>query len=262
VAEIAYKDLERRLTPDARKLFSEMVEAHLAAKGDRFFVRADTMGGTGLIFAARGIHRDWHDFDGSALEDLVGYNLLHLSFGGRGSPNYRISGEGLLFHQWLMEEQGAAISQVEDQVQRVLAGDAFAKAHPGAAHHLAEAFSLLWSGTESNQVISEIGDHLRKALMDMTTDILGSEIAPQQEQPVERLRKWLATAQSLSPRDLDVVTQLVELARAVLRLDHRLNHVRDEISKKQPPPSPDEVRRAAFTTAYVCYELERVNTIG
>jgi hypothetical protein len=121
-----------------------------------------------------------------------------------------------------------------------------------------EAFELLWAGAESNQVVSEIGDHLRKALMDVTTDVLGPGTATQQEMPVQRLKEWMTTQTTLSTRDADVVQQLVELARVVLRLDHRLNHVRDETDKGQPLPTPEEVRRAAFTTALVCYELARI----
>lgn len=236
-----------------------MVEAHLAAEpSDRLFIRADTMGGTGLIFAGKGPQRNWQDFDGAAIEDLIGYGLLHLGFGSRGSPNYRISGEGLLFYRWLMAQQGGAVTQMEERVQRALSGDAFAKDHPGAAHHMREAFELLWAGAESNQVVSEIGDHLRKALMDVTTDVLGPGTATQQEMPVQRLKEWMTTQTTLSTRDADVVQQLVELARVVLRLDHRLNHVRDETDKGQPLPTPEEVRRAAFTTALVCYELARI----
>ena len=44
---------------------------------------------------------------------------------------------------------------------------------------------------------------------------------------------------------------------STLRLDHRLNHVRDEVGKGEPTPTYEEMRRAAFLTALVCYELDR-----
>lgn len=259
VAGSSYDEVAKRLTPDARTLFCEMVDAHLASgPGDRLFIRADSMGGTGMIFTGRGSRQDWRDFDGGALDDLVSYGLLHRGFSGQGSANYRVSGEGLHFFRWLMDRQGGAATQMEESVRRVLSGDAFAEAHPGAAHHLREAFDLLWTGNQAHQVTSEIGDHLRKALMDTTTDVLGTDTRGQHEKPVERLREWVTSRPGLAARDADVLNQLVELARVVLRLDHRLNHVRDEADKGQPVPPSEEVRRAAFATALVCYELDRV----
>lgn len=259
VIGISYEELANRLTPDAQTLFCDMVDAHLTAgSGDRLFIRCDTMDGTGMIFAGSELRREWRDFDGGAIDDLVSYGLLHHGFGGRDSPNYRISGEGLHFYRSLMDRQGGAVMQMEHTIQRALAGDAFAKAHPGAAHHLREAFDLLWEGSQAEQIISEIGDHLRKALMDTTTDVLGAGSEGKQEKPAERLKERLSSQPGIGPREAAVLHQLAELVRVVLRLDHRLNHVRDETDKGEPPPTWKEVRRAAFTTAFVCYELDEV----
>lgn len=112
---------------------------------------------------------------------------------------------------------------MEEHVWRALSGDEFAKRHAGAAHHLREAFELIWRGDVAEQVTSEVGDHLRKALMDTVTDLVGDSTAGQQEKPVDRLEHWLAEGTHVTRRDADVVKQLVELARAVLRLDQRLN---------------------------------------
>ncbi|MGH3451085.1 MAG: hypothetical protein ACRDQW_10240 [Haloechinothrix sp.] len=102
---------------------------------------------------------------------------------------------------------------------------------------------------------SEVGDHLRKAIMDTVTDLLGEQ---NQEQPATRLGAWLDRQVSLHSRERQVLTDLVQLTRSVLRLDHRLNHVRDETSKGEPPPDHEEMRRAAFLTAVVCHELDRL----
>lgn len=260
VTAISSEDLADRLTPEARTLFCEMVDAHLTAgSGDRLFIRGDTMDGTGMIFSGPKVRRDWHNFDGGAINDLVSYILLHQGFGGRGSPTYRISGEGLHFYRTLMDCQGSAFTQMEDRVQHARSGDAFAKAHPRAAHHLREAFDLLWQGNQSEQVVSEIGDHLRKGLIDMTTDVLGTGAVGAQEKPVERLKGWISSHPHLGAREADVLHQLAELVKVVLRLDNRLNHMRDEADKGEQPVTWEEVRRAAFATTLVCYELDRVN---
>jgi hypothetical protein len=262
MAGITYEDALARLTPEARTLFAEMVDAHLASAGtgDRLFIRSDSMTGTGMIFTGGApAQRNWRNFDGGAIDDLLSYGLLHLDYSSRGTPNYRVSGEGLAFYRWLMERQGEALAQVEDNVQRLVWGDEFAKAHGGAAHHLREAFDLLWTGRTDDQVVSEVGDHLRKALMDMTNDVVGVETGGKQEQPIDRLDRWLADSSGMAGREAAVIRSLVELARAVLRLDHRLNHIRDEADKGEPPATWEEARRAAFTTAFVCHELDRAS---
>ncbi len=255
---IEYEDLADRLTDEAQELFCEMCSAHVdAGSGDRLFIRSDTMSGTGLIFSGGDIRRDWHGFDGGAIEDLASYGLLHTGYSSRGTPNYRLSGEGQRFYRWLMGQRGAPITQAETEVQHLLAGEQFASGHPSGAHHLGEAFSLLWSGETDDKTVSEIGDHLRKAIMDITSDVAGAD-GGNQEKPIQRLAARLQSASGLSEREAAALTQLVELGRAVFHLDQRLNHIRDESDKGQPLRAWDEVRRAAFLTAFICYELDRL----
>lgn len=256
MAGISYEDLFGRLSPEALSLLREMVAAHLESSGDRMFIRASYLGqrGESLLFTGDGSRRSFDGIDGGAIEDLAAYGLLHVGYSRKGTPNYRVGSEALAFYRWIMEQEGTGVAQVEEQVQRVIEGDAFAQAHPGAAHHLREAFALLWSGRTDDQVVSEVGDHLRKAIMDLTTDLIGG--GGDQERPIARLTERLNQA-TVSDRERAVLSQLVELARVSLRLDHRLNHIRDEADQGEPPATWEEVRRAAFATSLVCYELSR-----
>ncbi len=234
-----------------------MAAAHLESTGNRLFIRTDSLAGTGMTFTGDGSNREFDGFDGGALEELAGWSLLRVSYGSRGSESYRVTGEGQLFFRWLKESRGSAPAQVEDEVQKVVNSAQFALSCPGAARHLSEAFGLLWSGETNDQVVSEIGDHLRKALMDATSEVLGDEARGSQEKPIDRLERHLEDLQ-LPSRESGVLIQLAELARSVLSLDHRLNHIRDEADTGRAEVSWEEVRRAAFTTAFVCYELDRL----
>lgn len=255
---IAYDDLAPRLTGEARDTFVEMVRIHNEAeKGDRFFIESNTTAGRNLHFVGPGSRDGVADVDGGALKDLVGYGLIHQDFSDRGTPNYRVSGEGQQFYRWLMQEKGSAIGQAEEVVRQLLDGDQFASQHASAAHHLSEAFGLLWSNTTDDATISEIGDHLRKALMDVTKDATAGT-AGDHEKPIERLTELVESRNSLSKREKDALVQLVELARTVLRLDQRLNHIRDEKDKDREPAGWPELRRAAFLTALVCYEIAQL----
>lgn len=259
--QISFEELAGRLTPEALDLLREMAAAHLESTGDRLFISTHAFGsGTHLHFLGKGSNRQFSGVDEGALNDLAGWDLLHIGYGERGSPNYRVTGEAQRFYRWLMENEGSPIEQVEEEIQRVTSGSEYAKDHPGAAHHLHEAFELLWNGQVDDRVVSEIGDHLRKALMDATNDVVGAGTEGRQENPIDRLRSHLERM-NLPSREAEVLSQVVELARVVLRLDHRLNHVRDESDKGEPDVSWDEIRRAAFTTAFACFELDRLRNL-
>lgn len=256
MAGMRYGELAERLTPEAMALFKDMVAAHLESTGNRMFIRSDSWGGTRLAFTGDS-SRVFNNIDAGALEDVLSYDLLHVDFSARGTPNYRVSGEAQLFYSWLMQQQGSPIAQVEREVVRLVDSTAFADAHPGGAHHLREAFTLLFSGQTGAQAVSEIGDHLRKALMDVTSDVVGPEAGGAQEQPIKRLEEHIA-ALNLQRREVAVVVQVIELSRVALRLDHRLNHIRDEADQGEPTATWDEIRRAAFATSLACYELDRL----
>lgn len=93
--------------------------------------------------------------------------------------------------------------------------------------------------------------------MDATTEVVGDLSGGMQEKPIQPLDAHLSTF-DVPKREAAVLTQIVELARVVLRLDHRLNHIRYEADLGEPSASWEEVRRAAFATALACYELDRL----
>jgi hypothetical protein len=242
-----------RLDDSAVTMFVEMVETHLSAGGDRVFFRADSGAGTHLFFAGDGADRTWSGFDGGVLEDLVRYGLLSQS-GARRREQYRVTADGKAFYRWLLQQRGDAVAQTDAATLSLVRSAPFVSSHPSAAHHLSEAFDLLLSDRLDDATISELGDHLRKALMDVVADIVPkSEIST--EQPAHRLDSWLGANSAIGDRERAVISELVNLTKAVLRLDHRLNHVRDETHKGEAPATYAEVRRAAFVTAFTCSQL-------
>lgn len=89
--------------------------------------------------------------------------------------------------------------------------------------------------------------------MDIVSDVVGE--AGKQEQPIPRLKAWLEE-RSMADREREVLVALVELARVALRLDDRLNHIRDEADAGEPGATQAELRRAAFVTTLVCEQLD------
>lgn len=249
---VSYETVRQRLSGVPLAFFKEIVEAHLAASGERRFFLSRTMGGTSLFLDATP-RRDWNDVDGGALDDLVGYGLLRFRQPGN-SPIYTITAEGTAFYRWLMHQEGTPIEQSEELIIRFVKGSDFAQRHPGCSQHLGEALDLLRADRTDEQTVSELGAHLRNAAFDLTSDLIGGGY--NREKPVKPLKDAIQQV-AVSGREKAVLGALVDLLAAVLRLDQRITHIRDESDKGLPLREWDEVRRAVHTTVFVCAELDR-----
>lgn len=150
----------------------------------------------------------------------------------------------------------SALGQFEHEVRRLLAGAEYSDAHPGASRFLADAFDLLWSGKTERDVAVRIGDLLSNALVQAIDNLLGPA-PPGEDRPLLRLRDFL-TMLGLPLREAKVAGAVVELARVALRHDHRLSTIHEEVQQGEPDIVWDELRRAAFATAYACYELDQL----
>lgn len=255
---IGYELLRSRLDGEGLDLLRGMIDLHLAAgSGSRFFIFSQTFGGSSLHFVASEAQQTLDNVDKGALTNLVAYGLLHLEYTSRATPNYRVSAEGVAFYRWLRQQDGQAIDQVQISILRLVDSQQFASSHPSASQLLNEVFQLLWSDRSDMSWVSEIGDHLRKALMDTVSDlVVKDDNTP--ERPVDRLRQGLQRLPHLHERERRMIEQLISLTQAVISLDNRLVHVRDEEHKGEPVPTHNEVRRAAFLTAITCVELSEL----
>jgi len=260
VSRIPYETIRERLSGQGLTLFREMAEAHLAATGERTFLYLSHLGGGALLILSAKPRRDWQDVDGGDLRDMANYGLLRQTSYGK-SPGYQVTSEGKAFHRWLMAQEGLPVEQEEVSTVRLVEGGGFARRHPGCSEHLAMAWELLRSDRIDEQAVSALGGHLRNALFDLAADLIGSGTAYAREQPVEPLRRAIRGA-GVSTREQTVLEALVDLLAAVLHLDQRVTHIRDESDRGIPLREWAEVRRAVHTTVFVCAELDRALTIG
>jgi hypothetical protein len=150
----------------------------------------------------------------------------------------------------------SALRSFEDETRRFLSNASYAERHPAVADSLDSAFALLATEKLEPEVVVEIGNHLRDAILGAINEVAGDP-PPGEDHPILRLRDRVA-AEGLAVREGKVVTTVVDLARASLRLDHRLGFARDAEKHGEPAIVWDELRRAAFASAYACYELARL----
>jgi hypothetical protein len=151
----------------------------------------------------------------------------------------------------------SALRVVEDDTRRFLSNGAYAARHEAVAESLDTAFALLAAGKRDPEAIVEVGNHLRDALLRAINDVAGGPPPATVDHPILRLRDYV-TALGLATREAKVATAVVDLARASLRLDHRLGSVNEAEAHGEPAVVMDELRRAAFATAFACYELGRL----
>lgn len=255
VSGIPYETIRERLSGQGLTLFREMAEAHLAATGERTFLYLSRFGaGASMILSAKP-RRDWKDVDGGDLRDMASYGLLRQTSYGK-TPGYQLTSEGKAFYRWLTAQEGLPVDQEEISTVRLVEGEGFARRHPGCSEHLAMAWELLRSDRSDEQTVSALGGHLRNALFDLAVDFVGDSTAYEREKPVQPLKRAVRAA-AVSEREKTVLEALVDLLAAVLALDQRATHIRDESDKGIPLREWDEVRRAVHTTVFLCSELDR-----
>lgn len=247
-----FAEVLRQLTPEARELLIQMVEAHMASEpGDREFMTMRTGAGTIMLFTGSAPFAG-DGIDRTAMNDLASLSVIrHVRNDRHGNAVYDISPNSRTTYGLIMAERGGAVAAIEAPVRRLAESKALAHQHSGVSHHLTEALELLWSESTTDQTVSAFGAHLRSALADLAGDLTLRTSNP--ESVVESLQVWLAGRTQVRSGDA-----LVEMAKTVVSLTQRLTHIRDETAKGRPLEGWHELRRAAFLASMLCFELAEV----
>lgn len=235
------------LSPEPLQLFSELVEAIQNTTGERSIYRMD-FGEASFLFLETAAGRKTWNLDVEKLDSLLEYGLVTRMEGTR----FRVSGDGSAFYAWLQNEQGLPIAQLAQKSLDLVRSAEFASRHASCSHHLSEAFNLLWEGSTENPNVSEIGLHLRNALFDIANDV--NRDGKTSEDLVKRLNGWMSVA-ALQEREREALESLIVFAKTTLSHAQRLTHIRDDLKKGNPSPEFAEIRRCAFLTSLVCYEI-------
>jgi hypothetical protein len=238
---MSYEQIEQRLSQHGHLLLVWMTDLHSSVNTGRYFHFVATFGGSWVRWA----HGDVFETDQASLNELSELGLLRQTVDGS-NPEFEVRQEAVLFVQWL-RIRGGAVRAVERETLRFLNDDKFNTMYPTVAHHLAEASNLLWSpDATSESAVVEVGSHLRSALQSIVSSVAGGN----PEKVNENIRRWAPTV--TADREATLLMDMVEHAYGCCQ---RLTHIRDESAKGLPVRSHGEIRRIAFLTIVVCYEL-------
>lgn len=235
--------------PELDDVFRQIVDADGGTGA--WFQGIPTFGNDEILSSA-GVSIATDRSSSSVLSDLSSRSLLRVRrYDRRGDPQYELTADARDFERW-RRGLPSPIEQVERAVVQLVKDDGFAERHPSAAKHLHAAFEMLSVRTLDLADTTIVGDHLRKALI----DVAGASANLQS--PDENLERVLRRPRVAAAERADAATALlIDLTLAVVHLGHAIEHVRDEINEQRPPADLETVRRAAFLTAVCCYELDR-----
>ena len=235
--------------PDLDGAFGRMVDAD---RSGGWFMANQAMGDE-AIWSSEGPDIPVARSSSSLLNDLHDQGLVRVArYDRNGWAQYELPADARDFERWRRGLPSPA-EQVETDVLRVVDDAGFAERHPDAAKHLRAAFELLAAFPLDLPDTRIFGEHLRKALIDVAGAAAG---LPASDEDLQRVFK--PVRQSAARRADVAVAMLVDLCRAVLSLNHGVEHVSDELTDRRVPAGPETLRRAAFLTAVCCYELDRV----
>lgn len=252
MAEIPFEAVD--LDDEQRQLFTRMVEIHREAPRDRrAFLLSRTFGGDTLV-AAAGPNIKTAKYD---LDVLTRYGLLMLDFGGRGTPNYTVSPDGLRYYSWLLEHQGQPMERVEKAMRGLLDASWFAGRFPEAHAKWAQAEGALWS-EDAERRLSAIGHDAREALQEFAETLyreksLSEEALGDKQRTIARITAVL-DQQAMAGTPREFLDALLAYYGMLTDLVQRQEHAGQ---KEGEPITWEDARRVVFQTLAVMYEVAR-----
>ena len=248
---MTFSELQQWLArdPELDDVFRQLVEADGGRGG--WFQSIPTFGNDAIL-SSNGSSISVRRSSASILNDLASHGLLRISrYDRRGDPQFELPADARDFDRW-RRGLPSPVQQVERDVLHIIDDTGFGERHPTAAKHLRSPFDLLAAASLDLADTTIIGDHLRKALIDVAGVAAG---LPNPDENLERVLRPRRVA--AAERSDTVLAMLIDFTLALVSLDHSIEHVRDEISEHREPAGADTIRRAAFLTAVCCYELDR-----
>lgn len=239
------------LEKEQRDLLARMVEAERsvdASEREAFHIVETSQG-----FVVR--HPGW--MGGSVypgdLRELAESGLLRLVQNGKGFEKYDVTGNGRRYYEWMKEQEGQPVDQVEAEVRHLLDGEAFQKQHPIAYARWAAAETELW-GADSATALTDIGHACRESLVRFLTDLVEERQAenanPDPQGTMDRLRAVLKTVELSDAVEALLLAYFGYVWDLVQRQEHGAQKEGESLRW-------EDARRVVFHTAMVMFELDR-----
>ena len=156
---------------EQRELLVALVEAsrNVTRQDRQKFFAVDYMGGSDII------HPGLPDGEIPAylgdLDVLANENLVSISYGSKGTPNFDVTPKGFKYYEQLKEQEGQPIQRVETTMKSYLASHVFKTKYSTAYQKWFDAEELLWASDSENQ-LTTIGHNCREVMQEFATALV------------------------------------------------------------------------------------------
>lgn len=244
------------LEPEQKELLTTLVEAVRNVKRREKFLVLETNENTWLRHAGlSGGHLEVYDGD---LEILRNAGLIALSYSMRGFGPFDITPLGFRYYEYLKQQLGHPVQQVETSVRNFLEADTFQKKYPLALQKWSEAARLLWAA-DSERQLTTIGHLCREAIQEFASALVERhqppEVSDDKAKTIARIKAVLVLqGDKMGTTVKPFLEALLNYWTATNSLIQRQEHGGQ---KEGSPLVWEDGRRVVFNTAMVMFEIDR-----
>ena len=255
---MTYEEVAELLDVPTRRVFTSLVEHHLQHLDEGCeFMFIKTMGGGFLRSTAGALSID--GFNDGRIRELLRLNLVSEIGYSKNATRFEVTAQSVKFYRYLQQQVGEVVDQVtQSSFHETSDGTRFARHHPEAARRLRTARDLLAIESDLKTTATDIGPHLRAALLDVaSTKLIDFEGSP--ERSIDELvRRTCGRHEHADP----ATALLAQYAQEVLRQAQRLTHLKDEEHKERALTGWKELQRSVRLATVACAELAALELVG
>jgi hypothetical protein len=192
------------------------------------------------------------------IDILAHEGLVDITYGSHGSPNVNVLPLGYAFYEFLKQQAGQPIENIETFITSHIDSDNFRQKYPSAYQKWGEAEKMLW-GSDSARQLTTIGHLCREAVQEFATHLVEKnkliEAPADRAFTVARIHAVLDQRKdNLGETEIACLDALLAYWGTVIDLIQREEHG----SKKEGKPLVwEDGRRVVFQTAIVMFEIDR-----
>ena len=192
------------------------------------------------------------------IDALAREQLLAMSYGSRGTPNFDITPLGFRYYEYLKQKLGQPIDRLQMAVKSYMSSNEFAKSYPNAYQKWIDADELLWQ-SDSEKQFTMIGHLCREALQEFATYLIQKHnienVDENKAHDVARIKAVLnSPSVKLGKSEKPFLEALINYWGTVSDLVQRQEH---GAQKEGEALIWKDARRVVFQTAMVMFEIDK-----
>jgi hypothetical protein len=246
------------LESEQKELLNSLVETSRKVPRDkrRKFIVVQSHSGDALLVPGRP-DLNFNVYIGD-IEILARESLIDITYGSGGSPNVNVLPRGYAYYEYMKQQAGQPLENVENSVRTYLTSESFSQKYPNAYQKWVEAEDMLW-GSDSENQLTTIGHLCREAVQEFASHLVEQykpiDVPQDKASTVARIRAILNHRKgSLGDTEVELLDALFTYWGTLIDLIQRQEHGGQ---KEGTPLVWEDGRRVVFQLAVVMFEIDR-----